>query len=72
MNIILSLYNLFNTSKKKKIWDTTTWNQLLFYNALKKPWMYISKYPLEQTHELNSNTVVYVCSMLIYKCTIDR
>lgn len=53
MNIILSLYNLFNTSKKKKIWDTTTWNQLLFYNALKKPWMYISKYPLEQTHELN-------------------
>lgn len=36
MNIILSLYNLFNTSKKKKIWDTTTWNQLLFYNALKK------------------------------------
>lgn len=42
MNIILSLYNLFNTSRKKNDLgyhhlETIT----VLYNALKKPWMHI-------------------------------
>lgn len=43
MNIILSLYNLFNTSRKKK--NDLGYHHLetitVLYNALKKPWMHI-------------------------------